>query len=179
MRTKGGDTIHRISGMLLALACCLLPRDKADWGDAMRAEAAQLDRRWRESVRWSLGCIWAASVVRVREPDTSYAVLLSGLCGGLVYLDWHTMETTATIAALVLIAGLLGFTYARHALATGAAVGCILFVAHALSTLTGEFLPFYQCENPSVEDWLTVFALTGPGIVSSLAGRFIRSRIGP
>ena len=177
MSAKGSPTMGRISDALLALARCLLPRNKCDWGDAMRAEAAQLDRRSRQAMRWCLGCVWAASVVRARDPDTSYVMLLSALCGALVYLDWHTMETAATIATLVLIAGLLGFIYAKHALATGAAVGCILFVAHALTTVTGEFLPFYQCENPSIEDWLTVFALTGPGIVSALAGRFFRARV--
>jgi hypothetical protein len=174
MSLKGDRTIRWISDALLALACRLLPGNKAQWGDAMRAEAAQLDRQWRESVRWSLGCVWAASVARLREPDTSYVLVLSCLSGGLIYLDWHTMETAATIAALVFISGLLGFAYARHALATGAAVGCILFVAHALATLTGQFLPYYQCENPSVEDWLTVFALIGPGVVSALAGKFVR-----
>jgi hypothetical protein len=173
-----GDTIRRISNALLAVACCLLPRNKGQWGDAMRAEAAQLDRQLWESIRWSLGCVWAASVVRVRQPGTSYVLLLSGLCGGLVYLDWHTMETAATIAALVLIAGVLGFTHAERTFATGAAVGGVLFVAHALATLTGEFLPFYQCENPSVEDWLTVFALAGPGLLAALAGRFVRTRTG-
>lgn len=85
------------------------------------------------------------------------------------------METEATIAALVLIAGILGFTHGRRALATGAVVGSVLFVAHAVATLTGEFLPFYQCENPSAEDWLTVIALAGPGVLSAFAGRFVRA----
>lgn len=179
MSLRAGHSIHRISNALLAVARCLLPRHKSEWADAMRAEAAELESELWESIRWSLGCVWAASVVRAQEPDTSYVLLLSGLCGGLVYLDWHTMETAATIAALVLIAGLLGFTHARRAVATGAAVGCVLFVAHALATLTGAFLPFYQCENPSVEDWLTVFALAGPGVLSALAGKFVRTRTGP
>jgi hypothetical protein len=172
---ESGHTLHPVSSALLAVACSLLPRNKSEWGDAMRAEAAQLDHEPWDSIRWSLGCIWAASIVRAQERDTSYVLLLLGLCGGLVYLDWHTMETAATIAALILIAGLLGFTHTDRALATGAAVGSVLFVAHALATLTGEFLPFYQCENPSVEDWLTVFALAGPGVLSAFAGRFART----
>jgi hypothetical protein len=170
--------MYRISNGLLAVARCLLPRHKSEWADAMRAEAAELESELWESIRWSLGCVWAASVVRARESATSYLLLLSGLCGGLVYLDWHTMETTATIAALVLIAGVLGFTHTERAFATGAAVGVVLFAAHALATLTGAFLPFYQCENPSVEDWLTVFALTGPAVLAALAGKFIRARTG-
>jgi hypothetical protein len=178
MSMKSGDAIRRISNALLAVACRMLPRNKDGWGEAMRAEAAELDRERWESVRWSLGCVWAAVVVQAREPDTAYVLLLSGLCAALVYLDWHTMETAATIAALVLIAAFLGFTHAKRALATGATVGCVLFVAHGLATVTGEFLPFYQCQNPSVEDWVTVFALAGPGMLSALAGRFIRTWTG-
>jgi hypothetical protein len=177
MTVGSSHVLYRVCNILLSIACALLPRSKFTWGDAMRAEAAQLDREPWASIRWGLGCIWAASIVRIEEPDTSYVVLLLSLCAALIYLDWHTMETAATIAALVLIAGLLGFTHANRALATGAAVGSVLFVAHALATLTGEFLPFYQCENPSIEDWLTVLALAGPGVVSAFAGRFVRAVI--
>lgn len=87
MSSRPGHTLHPISGVLLAVACSLLPRNKRTWGDAMRAEAAQLDSEPWDSIRWSLGCIWAASVARTNEPDTSYFLLLLGLCGALVYLD--------------------------------------------------------------------------------------------
>ncbi|ETK34807.1 hypothetical protein [Microbispora sp. ATCC PTA-5024] len=133
MSRPGGDP----AGRLLAFALWLLPAARYDWGLAMRAELAHLDRP-AARLRFALGCVRAAAV----QPPALRGLALSAgvagavtllLAGGVTHPEAR-LELTGLLSVVVLLAwrggrpGLLGpvrpSRTARVVRTTGFAVAC-------------------------------------------------------
>lgn len=63
---RSGHALLTLAAWLMQLTALLLPAHRREWGDAMLNELACIDSG-RESLRWALGCMFAACRERIRH----------------------------------------------------------------------------------------------------------------
>jgi uncharacterized membrane protein YoaK (UPF0700 family) len=158
----------RLADLLLAIAMRLLPRERAEWGAAMRAEAEILagDR----PVAWAAGCVFAAARARLKDPRSLYCLLLPLLAAAFVYVDWHTDETAISLAVFMAAAAALAFVRPERMVFTGIVVAAILIGAHAFADVTWIFVPYYQYKPLEPWEWLIIVSLIAPAMTGATIG---------
>lgn len=55
---------RRWTDRLARCAACLLPADRASWGEAIKSEVDHIDDH-RAALRWAVGALWAAGTERI------------------------------------------------------------------------------------------------------------------
>jgi hypothetical protein len=175
--------------LLLVVAVHGLPADRVDWAQAMLVELDQVEGR-RQRWKFSLGCAWAATRIRVQSPEPGGAplrvVVLGGaaialaLVGyGLLHYPELRSEPNLWGAMIVFLATLLVYVALtvflsrgatlrsaaarRYGLTGGLAVGVgwLLGIAPPSALKGWVFLPL-------------LIALLGPAFVAVVAGRHDR-----
>jgi hypothetical protein len=112
--------------------------------------------------RWST-VIWLACV--------------AGSIALLGFVDWSPSDVAnqATMLALLLTAGCLGFAVPGARLATGLILGSAIALLHLSYLLLGVRLP-YQPEPSGLLGAITLFVLVVPATVAAVIGGTIRRR---
>ena len=162
-----------LDSWLVGLAARLLPADRGQWGEAMRAELQHVEG---DRLGWAAGCAVAAGRIRA-ERETPYAVAALLSLVGLVWLDWAGSDPPA-YAVLFTAPLVLGYLAPARARLTGALIGACPLVTHGLADLTGMFLPSYQYAPLRIDEWLLLAAVAGPAVLLS-SGRRPIARGGP
>ncbi len=174
---------------LLALAVRGLPRDRLDWGQAMRRELDQVEGR-RARWRFSLGCAWAAGRIRLHSPEPGGAELRTVICGcaavslalvgyGLVHYPGLRSEPNLWGAIVVFLTTLLVYVGLALVFARGVSHQSIAArrfgLAGGLTTGAGWLLGI--APPAALKGWVflpLLIALIGPALVATIAGH--RSR---
>lgn len=73
----------RLAERLLEHAAAVMPAERREWTDAMRAEFAAMPEG-REALAWAAGCVWASYCERIRPMDVLAKSLLRALAVWLV-----------------------------------------------------------------------------------------------
>jgi hypothetical protein len=167
----------RIALCAIAMARWLLRATHEDWGEAMRAEFYVDAFYGRPSLRWALGCLEAATRIRLAHTDHRYLVAALAMVGILLYVEWHADGDAVVLALLIGTAAILGFFRPQRAKLTRLFVGESLLVAHASTTATGWWLPFYQFAPLNWDDWVIVASVGIPALVSAIVGATYRRRL--
>jgi hypothetical protein len=167
----------RLARALLGAAVSGLPRDRAAWGRAMVAELEAVESS-DELMSWTLGALRTALGMRAWRWST--AVWLSCVAGSIAllgFLDWSPSDVAnqATMLALLLTAGCLGFALPGARLATGLILGSAVALLHLSYLLLGVRLP-YQPEPSGVPGAISLFVLVLPATVAAAVGGTIRRR---
>lgn len=180
--SAGSDPAER----LLALAVRGLPRDRRDWGLAMLGELDQADGR-RARWRFSLGCAWAASRIRLRSPEPGgrglravvvgcAAVSLALVGYGVVHYPGLRAEPNFAGAMVVFAMTLLVYVGLVVLLARGVSRESIAArrtgLAGGLATGAGWFLGI--APPTPLKGWVAVpllIALVGPTLTATIAAR--------
>jgi hypothetical protein len=165
---------QRLSSCALTTAQWLLRDQHAEWGRAMHAEfcAARVDGY--PSMRWALGCLMAAARLRCARVDHRYVVAALAMIAALLYVEWHSDTDTAVLVLLLGGAAVLGFMRPQRATLTGLVLGESLLVAHASTTATGLYIPFYQFAPLTPVDWVTVASVGIPAFLVANVGAACR-----
>ena len=129
VRCFRGGVGHDPARRFLALAVRGLPPDRLDWGQAMLAEFDQVQGR-QARWRFSLGCAWAASRIRLQSPEPGGAGLRAVILGcavlsfalvgyGLVHYPGLRSEPNVWGAMIVFLATMLTYAGLAIVLARG------------------------------------------------------------
>jgi hypothetical protein len=167
----------RLARTLLRTAVAGLPPGRAAWGRAMVAELDAIERSG-ELMSWTLGAL--GTVLRLRAWRWSTAVWLSCVAGSVAllgFLDWSPSDIAnqATMLALLLTAGGLGFALPGARVATGLILGSAVALLHLGYLLFGVRLP-YQPEPSGVAGAVSLFVLVVPATVAAAIGGTVRRR---
>ena len=189
VRCFRGGVGHDPARRLLVFAVRGLPPDRLDWGQAMLAEFDQVqgrEARWR----FSLGCAWAASRIRLQSPEPGGAGLRAVILGcvmlslalvgyGLVHYPGLRSEPNVWGAMLVFLATLLTYTGLAIVFARGVSQQAIAARRYGLrgglATGAGWLLGIHP--PAALKGWVflpLLIALIGPATVAAVAAR--RSR---
>jgi hypothetical protein len=129
-----------------------------------------------ELMSWTLGAL--GTVVRLRAWRWSTAVWLFCVAGSIAllgFLDWSPSDIAnqATLLALLLTAGCLGFALPGARLATALILGSTVALLHLGYLLLGVHLP-YKSEPSGVPGALSLFVLVVPATVAAVIGGTVR-----
>lgn len=189
-READGDRARSV----LAFAVRGLPADRVDWARAMLVELDQFEGR-RERWRFSLGCVWAATRIRMRSPEPGGALLRAVVLGcvaislalvgyGLVRYPGLWSQPNVWGALVAFLATLFTYTALAVFLARGAREPSAAARRYGLAggiAVGGGWL--LGIAPPSVlKGWVflpLLIALLGPAVVAAVAGSRTRdSRVG-
>jgi hypothetical protein len=164
----------------LRVAVAGLPPDRSGWGRGQLAELDAVDAPGERLV-WTLGGL--RTVLRLRLRRWSTAAWLAGVAGSaalLGFLDWSPSDIAnqATLLALLVTAGCLGFAIPGARLATGLILGSAVAVLHLTYLGAGVRLP-YQMQPAGMLGALSLFVLVVPATVAALIGGAVRRRALP
>jgi hypothetical protein len=144
---------------------------------------AELDvlKETGERTTWALGALTTVLGLRLRTPRTP--IWLAGVAAAsalLCVLDWSPSDIAnqATLLALVLAAGCLGFAVPGARLATGLVLGSVVAVAHVAYVLLGVRLP-YSSHPAGLLGALSLLVLTVPSTIAALVAGGIRHQTLP
>ena len=168
----------RLARMLLGAAVSGLPPGREAWGRAMVAELDAVEASG-ELMSWTLGAL--GTTLGLRAWRRSTAVWLSYVAGSIAllgFLDWSPSDVAnqATMLALLLTAGCLGFALPGARLATGLILGSAVALLHLGYLLLGVSLP-YQPEPSGVPGAVSLFVLVVPAMVAAVVGGTVRRRL--
>ncbi len=167
--------IGRLAAWLLALSGRRMRRNRADWADAMLAEAAactsELDR-----LGWAWGC-WLASLRTAFSPaGLAYGAALSAGCALMVAVEWSRDEGGATVLVLGLVSLLLGALRPRRALLSGALVGLVVAGVIGFEAASGIH-PAYETRTQDLASSVFWLILLVPAMPSAAFGAMIGGRL--
>jgi hypothetical protein len=160
---------------ILRWAVRLLPASRAEYGEALLAELAELPDNERR--RWLLG--GGAFVLRVLViHNGAYAAGLACAVVILVMVDRSPSDIAnqASLLVLLLTAGGLGLTRPRRAWLAGLVIGSCLAAAHAAYLVWGVELPYPMSPSGWVGA-LSLLLLLLPAFVAAYTGAAIRRAI--
>jgi hypothetical protein len=132
-----------------------------------------------ELVSWTLGAL--GTVLSLRAWRWSTAVWLACVAGStalLGFLDWSPSDIAnqATMLALLLTAGCLGFAMPGARFATGLILGSAVALLHLGYLLLGVRLP-YETAPAGLPGALSLFVLVVPATVAAVIGGTVRRRL--
>ena len=157
-----------MTAWLLRAATRRLRHTHAQWADAMIAEASMCTTHVGR-LHWAWGC-WIASLRTSSGPVRMlYAVFL---CLGVTLMtayEWRADESLRTIAALSIIAWLLGALYPKQALLSGTLVGLVVTGVIGFEAVSG-IRPLYETHVQTLAHSLHWSILLLPGIAAATAG---------
>jgi hypothetical protein len=131
-----------------------------------------------ERLAWTLGGLRTVLSLRLRRWST--AAWLAGIAGSVAllgFLDWSPSDIAnqATLLALLVTAGCLGFAIPGARLATGLILGSAIGLLHVAYLAIGVRLP-YQPEPAGLLGAISLLVLVVPATVAALIGGTIRRR---
>ena len=150
----------------------LAPAADREWLHAMRAEADHANPD--EELEWALGLFTTGCQLAITRGTILFSAALALGIAGLVWWDWHTVETERVLAVLFATSCLLSIWHPRRSVLSGVLLGSCLLFAHATSELTGLARPFYCWKALSCADWLTILAVLPPALVAARLGAYAR-----
>jgi hypothetical protein len=172
--------------LVLEFAVKGLPADRVDWAQAMLVEFDQVEG-WRKRWQFSLGCAWAAVLIRVQSPEPGGALLRAVILGcaaiaialvgyGLVHYPGLRSEPNVWGAMIVFLATLLIYIALAVVLSRGVTQGSLAArrygLAGGLAVGVGWLLGI--APPSALKGWVflpLVIALLGPAVVAFVAGR--------
>jgi hypothetical protein len=131
-----------------------------------------------ERLAWAVGGLGTVLSLRLRRWGTAVWVIGVGASIALLgILDWSPSDVAnqATLLALLVTAGCLGFAIPGARLATGLILGSAVAVLHVTYLAMGVRLP-YQPEPAGMLGAVTLFVLVVPATVAAVIGGTIRRR---
>lgn len=168
-------TLHLLIRTALRQLEPIVPLDRREWLQAMAAEANYMDAR--ERAGWLGGLLGTALMLALREGAAPRIVGLCGASLGLIWWDWHTLNSARVVALLLISAALLSAWHPRHFLQHGLVLGTCLLAAHSASEITGLARPFYCWKPLTWFDWLTILAIAPSALAAGAIGAW--SRLNP
>ena len=131
-----------------------------------------------ERLAWTLGGLGTVLSLRLwRWSTVIWLACVAGAIALLGFVDWSPSDVAnqATMLALLLTAGCLGFAVPGARLATGLILGSAIALLHLSYLLLGVRLP-YQTEPSGLLGAVTLFVLVVPATVAAVIGGTIRRR---
>jgi hypothetical protein len=132
-----------------------------------------------ELMSWTLGALRTALGMRAWRWSTAvWLACVAGSIALLGFLDWSPSDVAnqATMLALLLAAGCLGFALPGARLATGLILGSAVALLHLGYLLLGVRLP-YQPQPSGVPGAVSLFVLVVPATVAAVIGGTVRRRL--
>jgi hypothetical protein len=165
------DTRLRLARRLADHGANRLQSTYPDWAQAMRAEAEWTGAE-PDSLRWAAGTAMAGYRVGPAARAGVYAIgLMAGMALMAAY-QWSMDESLWTLAAIGLIAGVLGALRPDRCVTSGIAVGSVVGLVTAFEAITGV-LPTYETYHGLAHS-LVFAVLLPPGLAAAALGRLAR-----
>jgi hypothetical protein len=137
----------------------IAPRAKKEWVYAIICEQRAVEQT---SFRWAIGAFLTAVIWAAADSQSALIPLIAIAVSAILYLDWHTCNSSAVIAVTCGASFMLSYWRPRAALGIGASLGLCLFAGHLGSDLTGWYRPFYQWKPLGLMDWLIIILAVAP-----------------
>ncbi|PZS00537.1 MAG: hypothetical protein DLM67_01055 [Candidatus Nephthysia bennettiae] len=131
-----------------------------------------------ELMSWTVGSLGTVLGLRAwRWSTVIWLFFVAASIALLGFLDWSPSDIAnqATMLALLLTAGCLGFALPGGRLATGLILGSAVALLHLSYLLLGVSLP-YQPEPSGVPGAISLFVLVLPATVAAAVGGTVRRR---
>lgn len=163
----------RPSEWLLASAAGRMQGTRAEWAEAMMAEADMCQSK-RDRLRWAFGC-WVASLRMSISPGAiAYSTALAAGLGLMTWYEWSADEGGVTVVVLGLITLVLGALRPRQAMISGAVLGLVVAGVIGFEALTG-IRPAYEAGAQTLAHSLYWLILLAPALsAASVGGRIGR-----
>jgi hypothetical protein len=170
-----GAPSRRPSDRLLASAAGRMHSTRAEWAEAMMAEADMCQSE-RDRLRWAFGC-WVASLrTSTSLEGIAYSTALAVGLGLMSWYEWSADEGSVTVVVLGLIALVLGALRPRQALISGFVLGLVVTSVIGFEALTGV-RPAYEARAQTLAHSLYWLVLLAPALSAASVGGRIGRRL--
>lgn len=145
-----------------------MPARRADWADAINAEAESLDSG--QARQWLTAALVGALMQRFRDIPAATPGTLMAAIVVVLFFEWHTDEPLVVLPVLIGAAFVAGYVVPRAWLIVGIVLGVAILIAHMFTSHSGLFIPRYQKQAPSSGDYIAMALLVLPTLTSTWVG---------